>query len=227
MNCKEFEELLLNLPPASAWPRERASAAGFAAHFMTTAGREHAASCDRCAVALTRRLALFEALGSLEAVPVDSDLEGRVVAAMQPGHRQERVIARLDALEPVGAPEALDHAVRRLFTPHPAPAILDRLVRERVERAAARPEAALEWPSTERPPRGASRLWQATWLAGAAAAALVLWIGVQGTGDSPARPLKLDFEVVHVTSLDQASLDGFLREQVVGLAGFFPGGDKH
>jgi hypothetical protein len=69
-----------------------------------------------------------------------------------------------------------------------------------------------------------SDLRQVSWLAGAAATALVLWVGVQGTGDSPAQPLKLDFEVVHVSSLEQSSVDGFLREQIAGLTGL--GGDQ-
>lgn len=52
-------------------------------------------------------------LGQLSRRPVPRDLEGRVVAATQSGHRQERVIQRLLASAQRRAPKELDVAVRR------------------------------------------------------------------------------------------------------------------
>lgn len=77
------------------------------------------------------------ALGALERLPVPEDLQGRVVAALHAGHRQERVTRLFSGLSRRTAPSELGARVRHLaerpFARLSAPSVLDRLVEVEVE----------------------------------------------------------------------------------------------
>lgn len=98
--------------------------------------REHAEACPDCRELWRRASGQVEALRSLPRLEVPSELEGRVVAAMQAGHRQERVAHALTSLQRRSAPRELDAAAIAATTPpgrpmrRVAPDVLDRLVDE-------------------------------------------------------------------------------------------------
>ncbi len=80
-----------------------------------------------------------KALGSLSRAGAPRDLDGRVVASIQAGYRQDRAVVALARLEPKEAPIELQRHVRRQLALFSAPDILRRLVEEEM----AAPDKAL------------------------------------------------------------------------------------
>ncbi|MCK6445762.1 MAG: hypothetical protein L6Q99_05160 [Planctomycetes bacterium] len=104
---------------------------------------EHARSCAACASFAARLARATRGLASLPQRAAPSALDGRVVAALEAGHREERAIEAVQSLARVDVPEHLaehlDRAVTRElskapppFTREPlvAPDVLRRLVEE-------------------------------------------------------------------------------------------------
>ena len=101
------------------------------------------ASAERAAIARGQVVAQW--LGQIERKDAPFSLEGLVVAAMNPGHRQMRAAASLAGLTRLEVPSGLEGLVaRNVFNTEPseterAPEALDHLVHDRVED----PEAGL------------------------------------------------------------------------------------
>jgi hypothetical protein len=72
---------------------------------------EHASTCAACAAWTRSAARLVGELGSLARLRAPADLEGRVVAALQAGHRQVRAAAAVAELGRVSSPPELDQAV--------------------------------------------------------------------------------------------------------------------
>lgn len=212
--------------------------------------REHLAD-DEAALAEWRRLlGQARALLALGRVPAPGDLEGRVVAALHPGHRQDRIVAQLCALRVQETPDELDVRVRHMaeqpFTAprKSAPAILDRLVEEEVadlqKSVAARMASRLETRRApgdllrrleqvdptrhERQERRGSRLLPV------AALMVVAGLAWNFVGDSqrqrggtPAPERAYDFEIVRVDTLEGLR-SGEIRSALDGLGGGWLGG---
>lgn len=107
------------------------------------AGAPHAADCADCAAYVARAARGVDALGALERFEVPPELDGRVVAALQAGARQDRAVRMLESLSPQRADEQIDEAVvakLEFEARHPdaelraarrrAPEVLSRLVEE-------------------------------------------------------------------------------------------------
>lgn len=86
----------------------------------------HLARCSACRRELARAERRVAIVRELPRASAPLELDGAVVAALQAGARQERVIRALTALTPFPAPEDLES---RIALPR-APAVLDRLVAE-------------------------------------------------------------------------------------------------
>jgi hypothetical protein len=103
---------------------------------------EHASGCAACAAWMRSATRLLPELAGLERMAAPSELEGRVVAALQAGYRQVRVVAAVADLGRVSSPPELDQAVdaelegssAERSADSPArlrvPGVLDRLVSE-------------------------------------------------------------------------------------------------
>jgi len=102
-------------------------------------------SADETALAewrgLVRQARALVSLGTHQAsrLRAPADLDGRVVAALQAGRREERAVTALRSLARVDAPTELTARVRRLAErsfsddpEHRAPRVLDRLVEEEI-----------------------------------------------------------------------------------------------
>lgn len=122
--CRTFRESLL----------DRAVEASLA---LEVAG--HAAECSACALFAQRFERCSTALSSLTRKRAPHELEGRVVAALEAGSRQQRAIEALVTLGRLKPPAELDGAVisatggehaYQLRGRHAAPAVLERLVSE-------------------------------------------------------------------------------------------------
>lgn len=103
--------------------------------------QDHLLRCAACRQWLSRAERLQTALRSAGRASAPFELEGRVAASLQPGHRQERICRVLPDLEGRTAPEALDERVAEALRARPrakAPRVLGRLV---VEELAAPLEA--------------------------------------------------------------------------------------
>jgi len=120
--------------------------------------------------ALARARAHARALAALPRPSAPAELDGRVVAAIHAGHREDRAAAFLASLAPESAPDALRGRVAREIVTG-APAALDRLVESRV---AAEMRAGEALPAPPTLPR--QRLLAAT----AAGVALGLVLGLGG-----------------------------------------------
>lgn len=102
----------------------------------TAAGGSHVEACASCRAFAASAEALGRALAAVPRRPAPIALDGRVVAALQAGHRQERAVGQVSSLEGLEAPEALSRGLDRALSGgsalprHPAPAVLERLVRE-------------------------------------------------------------------------------------------------
>lgn len=103
----------------------------------------HLATCADCAAYVARVARSLAGLRGLERRPAPTELDGRVVAALQAGARQDRAVRALEELAPRTAPERVERAVQtdaELAALHPgrelrptrlrAPQVLDRLVAE-------------------------------------------------------------------------------------------------
>jgi len=119
---------------------------------LPQAVREHLVENEAMHQEWRQLLRQVRAIRTLQRVPVPSDLDGRVVASLQAGYRQERVAEQVQALPTERAPHELDLLVRRLahqpfmeaaadLGELKAPASLDRLVAVRVsaERSVRKP----------------------------------------------------------------------------------------
>jgi len=110
---------------------------------------EHARVCDECATWARRWKERAASLASLQRQSVPADLEGRVAATLQAGHRQARAVTAVQGLARLPLPLDLEGAVRsaaeqsvgdaegrllgrdrRAAPPLRAPSVLERLVRE-------------------------------------------------------------------------------------------------
>ena len=94
--------------------------------------RAHVAGCAVCADVASRAARAVEHVRALERRPVPETLDGRVVAALHAGHREERVAAELRALRRASVPRELES---KLFVDpaaarSDAPRVLERLVAE-------------------------------------------------------------------------------------------------
>lgn len=184
----------------------------------------------RLAARWAERLRQARALRDLERRTAPRDLEGRVVAATQGGHRQERTLARIRALGARLAPEELTAAVRhRVEQPfveledgppageyRRAPAALDRRVERELDGIAG-PD-----------PRGRRR--RRAGLAAAVVVLLVLAVGGRwrsgrvvhadggGTSTAVAEPPRVTFEVVELDPIDALDTNHGLLT-LSGLAG--------
>jgi hypothetical protein len=162
------------------------------------------------------------AIRNLERVPVPSDLDGRVVASLQAGYRQERVAEQVHALPAERAPRELDLLVRRLanqpFTDASAdlrdlkaPETLDRLVAVRVnaERSARKPSGLSR----------ASRLMAAAALLVATSLGLVRLLGERdvGQGNEGLEVASFSFRVIRIE--DPALADPDLLALLGGMSG--------
>ena len=82
----------------------------------------------------TRRLSQqIDLLRQTPRVEAPTDLEGRVVAALYDGFRQERVVDHLRAMPRRNVPNELFERVASSMPPSQAPAVLERLVSEELE----------------------------------------------------------------------------------------------
>lgn len=193
---------------------------------------EHARSCASCAAWALRTAREARALRGLPRQEVPFELDGRVVASLEAGGRQDRAVGSLGILGRVEPPLELDRAVDAEFEslepelqPHRAPAVLDRLVSEELadpaKTRARRFLGSLERMSTpaeldarvdallrERDARPPSRRvsGRLTGLALAAAAVLLVWFVAPPDTPEESRSAQLtgryDFE------LQEGSLDG-------------------
>jgi len=77
--------------------------------------RAHLSHCATCAHAMARRRQAVAALRGLPRLAAPRALDGRAVAALNPGARQERAVAALHALERRAAPAALDARLAALL----------------------------------------------------------------------------------------------------------------
>lgn len=200
MDCRAFDEALVGLAPVPQGEVE-----------LPLAARAHAESCSACSVRWRKHVALRRALTALPPRSAPADLEGRVVAAFEAGYREDRVVASLRSIPTLGAPAELDRRVRALFSPNPAPEVLDRLVEARLE--SERRAARLR--------RGARRVLQAAGLAAAAVAVFVVLREVRE--DRPAYA----FEIVRLDSLRDAGIDSAARGLIDGLTGGIVEGSRN
>ena len=135
MDPRLRDELLEILPAClAAGEGAEARAAALPTHLRATLEAD-----PRAEAAWRRMLAQACALRGLSRQEVPQDLEGRVVAAMQPGARQERAVQAVRGLPERPIPDELEAIVRRRVEQPfrlpevPAPAVLDRLVAEDFE----------------------------------------------------------------------------------------------
>ena len=175
----------------------------------------HLASCGACSSFRKRLRAQARALAYLARyLEVPAELDGRVVATLHAGHRQDRAARAVETLADRRAPAELEHAVEALLE-RPfdlkgqlAPSVLDRLVEEdlrdpqkalavrmlgvlRRKRAPAllgrRLAASLRSRGPgARKPRSSAAVGALVGLA--CAASLAVWLGLRGAGDGALGP---------------------------------------
>jgi len=179
--------------------------------------REHLEVCAECRSFVDRLTRSFEVLGSLQRLSAPADLDGRVVASLGAGFREDRTVENLRALPKLGAPQELEQKLSgstqvakaleaRIAQElaHPEEFIGERLAR--VAQRYAAPEE-LELRVAEELARGRARrlrvpLRLVSGIALAAAASLLLLLG-SGLLD-PARP-SLDSISFQVREVDSAA----------------------
>ncbi|MFT5050615.1 MAG: hypothetical protein ACI8QZ_002017 [Chlamydiales bacterium] len=183
---------------------------------------EHGRTCVQCAGHWKRLLIQVRLLGSLSRLPAPADLEGRVVAALQPGHRQQRAIRAVSSLPHLEAPPVLARRMEAAFITKAPNALLDRVEREyeasraetddlRAERGTRSPMAAIVTASLV-----LLALWAVTpdrtpETSGADADQQL------AQGEATASPYR--FEIIRISSPRSASLDAATRRWVDGLSG--------
>jgi len=129
MHCPEFEEALLDGARLDEPPADLGA---------------HLARCAECMASWERLRAHARALAGVTRRAAPWELEGRVVAAMNSGYRQERVADQIRALPPQPVPAELEARVAFGLR---APSVLERLVREQIE---SDPGAALTRRATRK-----------------------------------------------------------------------------
>jgi len=203
----------------------------------------HRDSCGACATFLLRLETQVRALRSLPRRNAPRDLDGRVVAALHPGHREERAVRFLRSMGRVAAPSALDARVGEGAAPLRAPEILDQLVAEdRIDPAQSQtrrftgkvkrrsvPEAlAQRVESVLRTGPGGrerARLRPFRIVLGTAAAAIFLWAGpwtraVLSAGKDPVWSIAdYPFEVRRIDALGQSDADAVTTRMMVSFMG--------
>ena len=227
MDCRDFEERWIEWVDGLAGPPEGEPGA-------------HLERCEDCAGLLARLASAQAGVRLLRALPrraVPPDLEGRVVAALYDGYRQDRAVDFVRRLGRRRSPAELEEMLERRFR-RTAPAELDRRVREeladparalarryarRLEKKAAPAELAqrVRKGLSRRPVRRSRVLSRA--LLGLAAAALlsVGWrtLATDGGADDE-RLAGWSFDVVPVDSPAALSdADPALRGLVEGFTG--------
>lgn len=100
-SCEQILELLTaSAVQAGSWPQELEA---------------HLEGCPACAAWASRLSLHTRALGELQSVGAPAALEGRVVAAMHGGQREDRAVAELLTLGAAQAPAELDGRILALF----------------------------------------------------------------------------------------------------------------
>lgn len=184
--------------------------------------------------ALHRALGHAVALRSLARLDAPVSLEGRVVAGLEAGHRQDRAVSLVGSLPRVTAPEELDDLVRDVaeqdVTEPTAPAVLDRLVAERI----GDPEAATVRSMTGRLDRQGApsdldermlagptpfrRLSLARWAA-SVAAAVMLVVALRLIETPEAEEPTVEFRITRIDSLASSGLSSVDRVFLSSLTG--------
>ncbi|MCE9593026.1 MAG: hypothetical protein K8S98_02435 [Planctomycetes bacterium] len=198
----------------------------------------HASGCNECTAYALRLARIERTLGELPRVAAPETLNGRVVAALEAGHREDRVLRALVGLVRVEVPEHLDAAVARQASPAvarslSAPDVLRRLVEEELsdpskararrfvgslERVQAPAELAARLDDALSAPRVAQRSWTLRARLFASAAALVLVtsaVAILWSVREDTRKPRIQW--VHVDSTDE--LSPFAVALVAGLSG--------
>ncbi|MCC6409667.1 MAG: hypothetical protein IT453_21110 [Planctomycetes bacterium] len=195
----------------------------------------HARTCTTCRAFATRLQRGERALVGLARIAAPASLDGRVVAALEAGQREERAIRALRRLDRVEVPEHLDHAVARTaapIAPAPlaAPDVLRRLVEEELsdpskaraqrfvgslERVAAPDQlfARVQGALTQPPPK---RSFRSRLLAGGAALVVVATTAILWYSNSRETP-RARIQWVRVDSVDE--LSPLAASFVAGLSG--------
>jgi len=191
----------------------------------------HADTCATCGATWQRMRTQARALGTLRRHAVPVELEGRIVATLHAGYREDRAVRHLRALPPVDAPAELERRIADILTPQRAPAVLERLVAEdqgdparalarRFTRKLGRRRAPADLD--ERMLRGidANTTPSFTWrkvLSIAAGIFLTAWVGVAAGRQLTPEPRRYDFEVREMASADE--LSPFARQMIGGFLG--------
>lgn len=218
----------------------------FAPASEDSAGRE-APPTEAQRLALASARGHVRALRSLPSLRAPEELEGRVVASLEAGYRQDRAAGLVAGLEAVSAPEELmplvEARVEENLGEVEAPAVLERLVEERV---AAPTEGTIrsmtgrldrkhapselddrvltpDSPLSSEFPAG-GRLRRFAVVAGAAALVLfaVRLVAAPGEPDVPGSSLK----IIRIQSLDAVSASALDRAFLGALTGEYPGGAR-
>jgi hypothetical protein len=197
---------------------------------------DHARECKECARTAARMAKQASGLAGMQRLEAPHALEGRVVAELYAGRRQDRASSALRRLPRLPVPEELErafgggpHAPKRLG----APAILRELVEEelshpvqaRIERQLgrlarmhapaaldARVEAALAGRTA---PRESARAWRRwTWVAVAAGVAVLAAAGIRAL---PRPTPRYSFQVVEAHSIREMS--PFARSWIAAVGG--------
>lgn len=185
----------------------------------------------------------LRALRSLPSLVAPEELEGRVVASLEAGFRQDRAADLVSGLEAQTAPEELvplvEARVEENLEGVGAPAVLERLVEERVatpekgmiESMARRLDRKVAPHELDERVRGAAptssvggRIRRFAVVFGAAAMVLVaVRLVVEPTEPGPSGPT---FKIIRVDSLESVSASALDRAFLGSLTGEYPGGAR-
>lgn len=185
----------------------------------------------------------LRALRSLPSLVAPEELEGRVVASLEAGFRQDRAAGLVSGLEARTAPEELvplvEARVEENLEGVGAPAVLERLVEERVaapekgmiESMARRLDRKVAPQELDERVRGSAprssvggRIRRFAVVFGAAAMVLVaVRMVVEPTEPGPGGPT---FKIIRVDSLESVSASALDRAFLGSLTGEYPGGAR-
>lgn len=211
--------------------------------------REHLAGCGDCRAWVARRGRIVQALTALPRVEVPAELDGRAVAALFSGQRQDRAVRSVIELGAVAPPEDLDQRlhralvgadrVPRLEAPAELASRVDRDLRDpeaRLQRLFDRvgPLERLAAPdeldgrvARDLAARPSPRLRVARWaLAAAAGLVAVLGSGRLRSSSPAPEPEALSFRIVPIT--EPQELSGMARALILPATGGIlgSGGDE-
>ncbi|MCP3920061.1 MAG: hypothetical protein GY711_31420 [bacterium] len=145
MNCHTLRDVLIEAVAEQALaasdmrgtvPSSDSASAGLK---LEADARAHLSSCGTCSALMLRLTDQSHALVSLTHVGAPQELEGRVVATLHPGHRQDRAVRSLGHLAQLAAPALLRDAIQVAVEhgvddePVRAPAELDERVAAEIE----------------------------------------------------------------------------------------------